>query len=450
MQMNWIINRKPLVLFLLCLVLPIGSSRAATLFQQVGIASPPVPVGSGARAMGMGGAFIAVADDATAASWNPAGLIQLEKPELSIVGAYDSRRWEYSSNAHPEANTSSHDDYVSINYFSAAIPIHLYKNMMISLNYQRLYDFQRSLSYNFNYASAGLDLNQNNHFEQSGFIGAAAVAAALELTPQLSVGVTLNLWTDELGWDNGWSEHYRSHATGIQSGVPVTIDTHIKDSYEKFRGINFNVGLLWDTQGYGTLGAVIKTPFTASIVHRFELTETTAYGAPLNATLTSGALGFEEDVELRMPLSYGLGWSKRFRDVWTLALDVYRIEWGDYILTDGQDNKYSPIDGRPKDQSDVSATTHIRIGTEYLFLLPEKKAAIPLRAGLFYDPEPAEAAPLDFYGFCLGVGLSRSQYSFDLAYQLRWANGVDTGNQIATSEADAIQHTVLLSFIFYL
>ncbi len=31
-------------------------------------ASSPNPVGSGARAMGMGGAFIAVADDATAAS----------------------------------------------------------------------------------------------------------------------------------------------------------------------------------------------------------------------------------------------------------------------------------------------------------------------------------------------------------------------------------------------
>ena len=33
----------------------------------------------------MSSAFIALADDATAASWNPAGLIQLEKPELSVV-----------------------------------------------------------------------------------------------------------------------------------------------------------------------------------------------------------------------------------------------------------------------------------------------------------------------------------------------------------------------------
>ena len=41
--------------------------------------------GSGARAAGMGNAFIAVADDGTAASWNPAGLSQLRAPELSVV-----------------------------------------------------------------------------------------------------------------------------------------------------------------------------------------------------------------------------------------------------------------------------------------------------------------------------------------------------------------------------
>ena len=32
-------------------------------------------LGSGARARGMGGAFLGISDDADAASWNPAGLI---------------------------------------------------------------------------------------------------------------------------------------------------------------------------------------------------------------------------------------------------------------------------------------------------------------------------------------------------------------------------------------
>lgn len=43
--------------------------------------------GAGARALGMGGAFFAVADDATASYWNPAGLAQLERKELTAMQA---------------------------------------------------------------------------------------------------------------------------------------------------------------------------------------------------------------------------------------------------------------------------------------------------------------------------------------------------------------------------
>src|SRR5262249_54921784 len=46
-------------------------------------------LGAGARAYGMGGSFLARADDATAASWNPAGLSYLRIPELSLVGNYN-------------------------------------------------------------------------------------------------------------------------------------------------------------------------------------------------------------------------------------------------------------------------------------------------------------------------------------------------------------------------
>lgn len=47
----------------------------------------------GARSMGFGGAFVALADDATAAFANPAGLVQIIEPEVSIEG----RSWIYST-----------------------------------------------------------------------------------------------------------------------------------------------------------------------------------------------------------------------------------------------------------------------------------------------------------------------------------------------------------------
>ena len=44
-------------------------------------------LGVGARALGMGGAFVGVADDVTACFWNPAGLSQLNQRELSLMHA---------------------------------------------------------------------------------------------------------------------------------------------------------------------------------------------------------------------------------------------------------------------------------------------------------------------------------------------------------------------------
>jgi long-subunit fatty acid transport protein len=39
----------------------------------------------GARSLGFGGAFAALADDATAAFANPAGLVQLSRPEVEVA-----------------------------------------------------------------------------------------------------------------------------------------------------------------------------------------------------------------------------------------------------------------------------------------------------------------------------------------------------------------------------
>ena len=47
----------------------------------------PLLLGAGARPLGMGGAFVAVSDDATAVYWNPAGLERLRRRELQIQHA---------------------------------------------------------------------------------------------------------------------------------------------------------------------------------------------------------------------------------------------------------------------------------------------------------------------------------------------------------------------------
>ncbi len=59
---------------------PLAGETMAQVFAKGGV------TGLGARAMGMGGAFVAQADDSSAVYWNPAGLIQLYRPEIHFMG----------------------------------------------------------------------------------------------------------------------------------------------------------------------------------------------------------------------------------------------------------------------------------------------------------------------------------------------------------------------------
>jgi len=78
------------VIFSFCCILLLGSNLVRAQFNsnvsKVGtIAASFLEIDVGARAVGMGGAFVAVADDATAIFWNPAGLSRLKSSEAIII-----------------------------------------------------------------------------------------------------------------------------------------------------------------------------------------------------------------------------------------------------------------------------------------------------------------------------------------------------------------------------
>lgn len=64
----------------------IRPAQSAEIFEKVGTFDGQfLKIGIGARAAGMGGAFVAVADDPSAVFWNPAGLARLDEDKTSVM-----------------------------------------------------------------------------------------------------------------------------------------------------------------------------------------------------------------------------------------------------------------------------------------------------------------------------------------------------------------------------
>jgi long-subunit fatty acid transport protein len=406
---------KPLLVYLGFLLAIFPYSGNPALATDIEVTSSPNPQGSGARAIGMGGAFIAVADDATAASWNPGGLVQLERPEVSVVGEAYSRTENNQFSKYPEASGNQTSSGASLNYLSAAYPFTvLDHNMIVSVNYQHLYDFSRNWKLSF----ASKNLPDSFEYQADGGLYAYGLAYAVQIIPQLSLGFTLNIWEDGL-YRNGWETSTESTFLHKSRTTYWATELTKKERYS-FSGFNANVGILWNITNELTAGAVFKSPFTADL-KRETTTSYVSYqlGSPPPSPMSRSQTQHED---LQMPLSYGVGLAYRFSDRLTISADFYRTEWGDFILTDSQGQESSPVSKLPLAKSDIDATNQVHIGTEYLFIKPNY--TIPVRAGLFYDPAPAQGSPDDYYGFSLGTGIGIGRFVFDAAYVYRFGRDV--------------------------
>ncbi|MBF0591496.1 MAG: outer membrane protein transport protein [Nitrospirae bacterium] len=417
-----------LCLLVLALVLTVSFGIDPTVCRAADkpeFGSSPNPVGSGARALGMGGAFIGVADDATAASWNPAGLIQLGTPEVSIVGSTYSRSEDGKFATEKIDSAPQSVSETNLNYLSGVYPTDVFgRNIVLSMSYQHLYDFNRKWELsNFPIGTDSADIS----YRQKGGISALGLSAAMQLSEKISAGLTLNTYNNGLT-QNNW-----------QDTMEIKDSTWRNQDKYTLSGYNANLGLMWMINEEFTVGAVFKTPFRAGLVHEYPSCDE-------NNVCQTHKL-YEK---LYMPMSYGVGVAYRHDDPFTLALDVYRTHWEQFkhIAADGTET--SAVTNTPVGDADIKPTLQVRLGAEYLLICP--KITIPLRAGVFYDQAPAPQHPDDYYGMSVGTGLAFGRFAWDIAYQYRWGSNV--GSALAGKSwnysQDVREHTVYTSLIVHL
>jgi hypothetical protein len=375
-----------------------GNAQTVDEIDLQGRAS--VTIGSGARALGMGGAFLARADDATAASWNPAGLSYLRRPEISLVGASNSFETTLEG-----VDISSLDEFVgqAPDFLSVAFPFEVGRTTgSAQLSFQRTFASFAG-DRNIERGTTSIVLSGSGGFD------VLALGVGIQPSRSIRVGGTLNRWI------NGFSlEKERLLRRRTQQEVDFD-----------FSGWNVNLGLIWTPVEALNIGLVGKTPFSGGVDLSRRRTdfESGVDGAP--DTVTHNAFR-SDDVVLDFPGAVGVGLSWRPQSALTLAADYTRTFWSEgkvynYFVLPKQGEPTPPDEvfdvlSYPRLVGDQVDTDQLRLGLE--FVLIRGRLKWPLRVGYFNDRQffSTDSGTPRFNGFTAGTGIIVGPLLVDVAY----------------------------------
>ncbi len=376
----------------------------------------------------MGDAFVAVSDDGTAASWNPAGLAQLRQPEFSLVYGVSNHRVQFSGLRSPDdrlAYSTQRFNHTSssLDFASAAVPFAIArKPVTLQVGWHRLYQLSSHLTGNVAVVPLGGDVGTARSVSRDdrliGDIDVFSAAGAVKLTSRLAVGGSFELWR------GGWTERIAIVEDPGAHGPP---DFFASDITVRLQGHTFTAGLLLTYPSWN-VGLVYHSPFW------------TSYHIRGNARSTLGPGGSVDvpGARFRFPRSLGAGISHRLGPQWTAAVSLTHDQWTDALVT-GVPGAQGPVnffDGAPPEFSTTRDTLSLNLGLEHLFL--REGSVVPLRLGFGWEPQGGMDAvtrdPVSYLLASVGSGYNTNRFKFDAAVQYRWA-GFRTSDTLSVNSA---------------
>ncbi len=394
-------------------------------------------LGSGARAYGMGGAFLARADDATAASWNPAGLSYLRLPEVTFVGNNNS--YLINRGIETDSFTGGSFDFAAFTWPVAFRGVH----GSIQVSYQRAIGFDGTRRIDFGDG-------RRTDGESNGGFDVLAFGTGFRPTRRLRVGFTVNRWL------NGYEQE-------LVRQVPGNLRP-IREFQLDFRprGWNFNLGIIWSPSETLNLGLVVKTPFGADVTLAKQRADTWDSDSSFEKQTFNAATS--EDVRIDFPASVGFGISWRVRDTLTLSADFTQTRWDEAHIfnyftlpfTPRRESPTDPLDPPPPNVfdelpyptliSEQVDAQQFRTGVEWV-VISSPRLKIPVRAGYFNDRQitayPDGSVPR-YNGVTVGTGLILGSVLLDVAYLLEF--GSDVVNVPVPSPTEGTSTTVPVRF----
>ncbi len=151
--------------------------------------------GAGARSLGMGKAFVAVADDASATYWNPAGLTLIDRPQITSLYStlFEDTSYSFVGYAHPMSGPDSFgvnavlltsDNFEKVDYANKAIGTFSDQKMSVELCYARRLHSDISVGLGLKYIGRSID-------EHSDSFISSDIGGIYTPTSNLSLGLVI-------------------------------------------------------------------------------------------------------------------------------------------------------------------------------------------------------------------------------------------------------------------
>ena len=396
--------------------------------------------GGGARALGMGNAYLALSDDATALTWNPAGLYQkdhpYEQPVMALGWNSLSNNVEFESPGFGIPGPFDRDEsFNGIAYASLLAPVRIKGHtFIVSGAYNRVdeeafysalqldtliyYTLEDQLADSLRPWST--DCRSNYHSE----LNTINAGFGTRIYDRLSAGVAVNVYTGKAVAEQNLmvleDGIIIEDLPGNQRGL-VKFTRYISDS-TKFSGVYFTLGLQYYYEKLRA-GLILRTPHT--LKEEIDvLVEDSAY---VNGFARGGSKIHIDNniIEMDMPFVIGLGLGYQALENLVVAADFEYRASGDNVINrrdslrlvpGGKDTEYfTEIDPY---WNDVVA---LRVGAEYLWATGSRYVpTVAFRSGFGWIqiPEPnIEGLELD------PTGQNVLEVSTSTAAMTRWSLG---------------------------
>jgi long-subunit fatty acid transport protein len=352
----------------------------------------------GARALGMGGAYTAVANDATALVYNPAGLARVTRIEFS--GTLTHQRINNRTDLGIGFNDGRLQNNTRFSSANVVLPVPTYRGSLVfAFGVNRVKSFDKAMQFSSNPNLYGS--SQSGIESESGGIYLWSFGAAVDISPNVSVGGALNYWN---GKDN-YTWLYENDSDVYK----IKYDDAIKDRYS---GLNVKLGMRIQPNKYLTLGGTIDSPVTYTIKEDWtQGTDTTFH--QIFRDPVSYIDYWNSEYKISLPFSLGMGMALNLNDL-ILAGDINYIDW-----TQMEYKRLEDMGEANRQIKDVyTDVLGFHLGAE--FLIP--KLGTSLRAGFYRDPLPYKSEWIkknrDF--FTAGVGFLIDQV---MTLDIAWAHG---------------------------